>query len=147
MAGWSGPRVKLTIILFLLPTLLAILAFNVYPLVLNTYISFTNRNKFRPNPDCTAGLNGVLDPLCWPVFASGAPKGLGNPYKPIDPPLKNYDTLMGKLFTPESLLSLLKILIVIAPLFVANSVNHRLDRALTRPIAPGMVWLIAIVAV
>src|SRR5512141_2296991 len=110
MAGWTGRRATMTIILFLLPTVLAILVFNVYPLILNTYTSFTNRNQFRPNPDCTNGLNGVLDPLCWGVF--NAPKGLGSPYKLQTPILKNYDTLMGKLFTPTSMLALLKILII-----------------------------------
>ncbi|MCL5998792.1 MAG: sugar ABC transporter permease [Chloroflexi bacterium] len=147
MAGWSGRRKTLTILLFLLPTILAVLVFNVYPLILNTYISFTNRNRFRPNPDCTAGLNGVLDPLCWPVFSSGAPKGLGNPYKLQEPILKNYETLIGRLFTTESLLALLRILLALAPLVVVSQVNRRFDRGLTRPVSSGVVWLIAIVAV
>ena len=144
MAGWSGRRTTLTIVLFLLPTLLAVLVFNVYPLVLNTYTSFTNRNQFRPNPDCTNGLNGVLDPLCWGVFKN-APTGLGSPYRLQTPILKNYDTLAGKLLTPTSLLALLKIAIILVPLIVASQVNKRMDRALTRPVTSGVVWLIGFV--
>jgi arabinogalactan oligomer/maltooligosaccharide transport system permease protein len=145
MAGWSGGRTKLIILLFLLPTIVAVLIFNVYPLILNTYTSFTNRNQFRPNPDCANGLNGVLDPLCWGIFQ--APKGLGSPYRLQSPILKNYDTLAGKILTPESLLALLKIALIVAPLVVASQVNRRLDRRLTRPISSIAVWLIAIVAV
>ena len=144
MAGWSGRRTTLTIVLFLFPTLLAVLVFNVYPLVLNTYTSFTNRNQFRPNPDCTNGLNGVLDPLCWGVFKN-APTGLGSPYRLQTPILKNYDTLAGKLLTPTSLLALLKIAIILVPLIVASQVNKRMDRALTRPVTSGVVWLIGFV--
>jgi arabinogalactan oligomer/maltooligosaccharide transport system permease protein len=144
MAGWSGRRTTLTIVLFLLPTLLAVLVFNVYPLILNTYTSFTNRNQFRPNPDCTNGLNGVLDPLCWGVFKN-APTGLGSPYRLQTPILKNYDTLAGKLLTPTSLLALLKIAIILVPLIVASQVNKRMDRALTRPVSSGVVWLIGFV--
>ena len=143
MAGWSGRRTTLTIILFLLPTLLAVLVFNVYPLVLNTYTSFTNRNQFRPNPDCSNGLNGVLDPLCWGVFK--APTGLGSPYRLQTPLLKNYDTLAGKLLTPNSLLALLKIVIILVPLIVAGQVNKRFDKMLTRPVSSGLVWLAGIV--
>ena len=144
MAGWSGRRTSLTIVLFLLPTIVAILIFNVYPLILNTYTSFTNRNQFRPNPDCANGLNGVLDPLCWGVFK--APQGLGSPYRLQSPILKNYSILMGTLFTPASLLALLKIIIILAPLVVASQVNKRLDRGLTRSIPSGAVWLLAIIA-
>jgi arabinogalactan oligomer/maltooligosaccharide transport system permease protein len=145
MAGWSGRRTTLTIVLLLLPTLLAVLIFNVYPLVLNTYISFTNRNQFRPNPDCSNGLNGVLDPLCWGVLK--APQGLGSPYRLQNPILKNYDTLAGKLLTPTSLLALLKMAVILSPLVVASQVNKRLDRGLTRPISSLAVWLIALAAV
>lgn len=145
MAGWSGRRTTLTIVLFLLPTLLAVLVFNVYPLILNTYTSFTNRNQFRPNPDCTNGLNGVLDPLCWGVFKN-APTGLGSPYRLQTPILKNYDTLAGKLLTPTSLLALLKIAVIVVPLVVASQVNKRMDRALTRPVSSIVVWLFGFVA-
>ncbi|HEY3340795.1 MAG TPA: sugar ABC transporter permease [Anaerolineae bacterium] len=144
MAGWSGRRTTMIVVLFLLPTLLAVLVFNVYPLILNTYTSFTNRNQFRPNPDCANGLNGILDPLCWGVFKN-APTGLGSPYRLQSPILKNYDTLAGKLLTPQSLLALLKIAIMIAPLVVASRVNRRLDKGLTRSISSGMVWLIGFV--
>jgi arabinogalactan oligomer/maltooligosaccharide transport system permease protein len=61
------------------------------------------------------------------------------------PILKNYDTLAGKLLTPTSLLALLKIAIILVPLVVASQVNKRMDRALTRPVTSGVVWLIGFV--
>ena len=73
MVGWSGRRKALTILAFILPTILGILAFNVYPMILNTYISFTNKNKFHPNPDCENQLNDILVPTCWNVFEESAP--------------------------------------------------------------------------
>jgi len=147
MVTWKGSRKTLTVLLFLLPTLIGILIFNVYPIVLNSYISLTNRNKFRPNPDCSAGLNGVLDPLCWPGFADKAPKGLGSPYKLETPIYKNYADLMGKLFTGESMLALGKILLVFVPLVIANSLNRRFDRMMSRPVSSWLVWIGGVIAV
>lgn len=141
MTGWSGRRKTLVVLLFILPTLIGILIFNVYPIFLNTYISFTNRNKFHPNPDCGAGLNGVLDPLCWPMFRENAPKGLGEPYRLQEPLLKNYSTLIGKMFTGASMLALLKILLVLAPLIVAGRLNTHFNKQVTRPVSSGVVWL------
>ena len=48
MIGWSGRRKALTVLLFVGPTLLGILLLNVFPILLSTYVSFTNRNKFHP---------------------------------------------------------------------------------------------------
>src|SRR5690606_21300017 len=116
--------------------------FTVYPILLNTYISFTNRNKFRPNPDCEVTLTGLLDPLCWPVFRENAPKGLGKPYVLQDPILKNYDTLMGKLFQPEALLSLVLIGVVFIPLIGVNYYNKRQESKLEGKTSPGLLWIL-----
>lgn len=145
MSAWMGRRKWITVSLFLLPTILAILVFNVYPILLNTYISFTNRNKFRPNPDCEVTLTGLLDPLCWPAFRENAPRGLGNPYVLQDPILANYDALMGKLFQPEALLSLFLIIVVFAPLFGVNYFNKRQERKLDEKISPGLLWVLGII--
>ena len=51
MVGMSGSRKTLYVLAFTLPTILGLLIFNIYPTILNTYTSFTNRNKFRPYPD------------------------------------------------------------------------------------------------
>jgi len=142
MIGWSGRRKALTVLFFLLPTIIAILIFNVYPLILNVYTSFTDRNKFRPNPDCASGLNGVLDPLCWPVFRESAPTGLGRPYTLQDPLFKNYETLLGTLFTSEALSALVMVVLTLLPLVAAIVVNRRFDRLASRPLSSGMVWLI-----
>ncbi len=144
MVTWKGSRKGLTIALFLLPTIIGILIFNVYPILLNTYISFTNRNKFRPNPDCEVLLTGILDPLCWPQFREGARVGLGSPYRLADPLFANYQRLLGELFTAEGLLAFGTIFLVFTPLIAAVYVNRRFDREIDRPLSPGMVWLIAL---
>jgi len=126
--------------MFLFPTIVAVLIFNIYPTTLNIYISFTNRNKFRPNPDCTAGLTGVLDPLCWPSFRDNIPVGVAEPYRPITPIFKNYTDLLGTLFTPEALISLVQVLVCFVPLVVANSLNNRFSKQLMRPVPGWVVW-------
>ncbi len=144
MGAWRSGRKGLTIFLFLFPTLLGILVFNVYPIVLNTYISFTDRNRFRPKPDCEVVLSGILDPLCWPQFRERGAGGLGSPYKIANPVTANYSYLLGKLFTVDSVVAFGKIALVFLPLFGAAFVNKRLDRQIDRPISSGGVWLIAI---
>ncbi|OJX41292.1 MAG: ABC transporter permease [Chloroflexi bacterium 44-23] len=144
MSGWLGRRKWITITLFLLPTIIAILVFNVYPILLNTYISFTNRNKFRPNPDCSVTMTGILDPLCWPKFRDNAPKGLGSPYVLQDPIFGNYDTLMGKLFKPEALLSLLFVALVFIPIIAANYFSKKQERKIDKKITSGMVWILGL---
>lgn len=144
MANWSGRRRALYVLLFLFPTIIGILIFNIYPTVLNIYISFTNRNKFRPNPDCSLALSKGLDPLCWPVFQKSAPVGLGSPYKVVDPIYKNYTDLIGKMFTAEAVFALLKLLAIFIPLIIADRVNRYFNKNLTRPISPLAVWLIGI---
>jgi arabinogalactan oligomer/maltooligosaccharide transport system permease protein len=141
MVGWSGRRTTLTIIFFLLPTIIGLIIFNVYPILLNTYTSFTNRNKFRPNPDCEVALNSALDPLCWPVFKDKAPVGLGSPYRLADPIYKNYDDLVGKLFTPDALIALVKLLVCFLPLYIAGVLEKRLDQQLSRSVPTTVVWL------
>jgi len=144
MSGWLGRRKWATILLFLLPTILAVLVFNVYPILLNTYVSFTNRNKFRPNPDCDVVLTRLLDPLCWPAFRENAPTGLGKPYVVQDPLLGNYDTLMGKLFTPEALLALLLVAITFVPIVGANYLGKKQDRKIDKKIPTNLIWGIGI---
>jgi len=147
MVGWSGRRTTLTVLLFLLPTILGLLAFNVYPIVLNTYVSFTNRNKFHPNPDCNAGLNGALDPTCWPIFKGKAPVGLGTPYGVANPVFKNYGDLLGTLFNGDALLALLRMLLCFIPLFIAGFIDKRLDKQLSRSLSGFWVWVSGIVGV
>jgi arabinogalactan oligomer / maltooligosaccharide transport system permease protein len=141
MVGWTGRRTYITIFLFLLPTLVGVLMFSLFPIILNTYISFTNRNLNHPNPDCSYFLTGVLDPNCWPGFREKAPVGLAAPYKPQTPILKNYDALVGQLFNGSSLFALLRLALCLVPLFVAGTVNKRLDQGLTRVVPGWVVWL------
>lgn len=146
MAGISGRRKALIVLAFILPTILGILVFNVYPMILNTYISFTNKNKFRPNPDCTNPLNDLLVPTCWDVFEENAPVGLGQPFTFAEPILANYQTLIGDLFTPNVLLALLSIVVCIVPLFIGARIDKRLDQQLERKIPSILVWMLAIIA-
>ncbi len=141
MVGWSGRRVTLTIILFLLPTILGLLAFNVYPILVNTYISFTNRNNIHPNPDCNSGLNGVMDPNCWAVFKGNAPKGIATPYRIVSPILKNYGDLLGTLISVDALVALLKIIVCFIPILAVIIINRRLDKQVSRELSSFWVWI------
>jgi len=141
MVSWSGRRKALTILFFTFPTIIGILLLSVFPIILSTYVSFTNRNKFHPNPDCSAGLNGFLDPVCWPVFKDKAPKGLGEPYRLQAPLFKNYSELIGKLFTGEAVLALLQIAVCFVPLVVASYLNRRFEKQAIRPISSSTLWL------
>lgn len=141
MAIWSGSRRTLTILLFVAPTLLGILIFNIYPILFNTYISFTNRNQFRPNPDCSLTLTSILEPTCWPVFRDRAPRGTGQAYRLSEPVYGNYENLVGRLVTGEGLVALVRFLAIFLPLLVAGQLNKFYDRQLTRPVSPFIVWI------
>jgi arabinogalactan oligomer/maltooligosaccharide transport system permease protein len=145
MIGWSGRRKALIISLFLAPTLAGILLFNVFPIMLSSYTSLTNRNKFHPNPDCTLVATSVLDPVCWPVFRARAPKGLAQPYRTQTPLFKNYTDVLGELFTREALLAFLLIFICFIPLIVAGYLERRFDRQMTRPASSTTLWVSALV--
>ncbi|MDQ3248779.1 MAG: sugar ABC transporter permease, partial [Chloroflexota bacterium] len=145
MIGWSGRRKAAMIILFLAPTLLGILLLNIFPMLLSTYTSFTNRNKFHPNPDCTLTLTSVLDPVCWPMFRDRAPRGLAEPYRLQEPILQNYTDLVGKLFSREAFLALVLIVLCFTPLIVARILDQRFDRQITRPISSSLLWAGALV--
>ncbi|NDJ54733.1 MAG: sugar ABC transporter permease [Chloroflexi bacterium] len=145
MVGWSGTRKTLTILAFIVPTLLGIMVFSLYPIFFNIYISFTNRNQFRPNPNCQNTLTAIFEPSCWAWAGNEAPQGIGEPFAINDPLFRNYIDLLGDLFSPEALLSLLVIGLVLAPFFVAQAVNQRFGKEISRPVDPGWVWLGAIV--
>ena len=138
MIGWSGRRKTLTILLFIAPTLLGILIFSIFPIVLNVFISLTDRGKFHPNPDCTSALWKIVEPTCW---LGEPPKGLAEPFGFQQPVLKNYGDLLGKLFGGEALQALLYVAIAVLPLVVAWYLNRRFSRQLTRPVSSGVVWL------
>ncbi|MGD9145119.1 MAG: sugar ABC transporter permease [Anaerolineae bacterium] len=138
MVGWSGRRKTLTILAFVLPTLLAIVVFSVYPFIYNGFISLTNRGRFHPNPDCSQTIWKIVEPMCW---LGEPPQGLADPYSFNDPLLKNYGDLLGGLFTADSVLALGKVALAVVPLLVALFVNRRMGRRLTRPVPAWVVWL------
>lgn len=144
MAIWSGRRKMLTIFLFLAPTVIGILIFNIYPMVFNSYISLTNRNQFRPNPDCTVTATRLLEPSCWGVFGTSGPRGVGQAYRVQEPFYRNYTDLMGGLFSTAGMLSLARFAIFLVPLFVASRVNAYYDRQLSRPVNSLWIWLAAL---
>jgi arabinogalactan oligomer / maltooligosaccharide transport system permease protein len=146
MIGWSGRRKFLTMMGFLLPAIIGILVFSVYPIIVNTYISFTNKNSSHPNPDCTAGLNNVMIPTCWPVFRDKAPTGIAEPFRLATPLYKNYSDMFGLLFTQDALLGLLAIVVAIGvPWYAAGRINKHQEQQLTRSIPSALLWVIAIV--
>ena len=144
MIQWSGRRKYLNVLAFIGPTLIGILIFNIYPIIFNTYISFTNRNQFHPNPDCSVGLTGIFEPTCWDVFKKNAPSGLGTPFKLQEPLYANYTDLLGNFFTPPVLLATLNIFLCFVPLIVAGQVNKRFEKNFDRTLSPGTVTTIAI---
>jgi len=144
MVGWSGRRKTLTILLFVAPTLLGLLIFSIFPLVLNIFISATNRAKFHPNPDCTQTIWKIVEPTCW---LGNPPKGLAEPFGFQAPVYQNYTDLLGGLFGRAGLLALLRIVIALLPLLVAWYLNRRFDRQLTRPVSSWIVWLGGLVGV
>jgi arabinogalactan oligomer/maltooligosaccharide transport system permease protein len=145
MVQWSGRRRNLTVLAFIGPTLLGILLFSIYPIIYNTYISFTNRNQFHPNPDCSVGLTGVFEPTCWSVFKKNAPQGLGTPFRLQDPLYANYLDLLGDFFTGPVLLAAFQIFLCFVPLIIALQVNRRTTAQLDRSISPGMMTTIGVV--
>lgn len=145
MVQWSGSRKYLTVLAFIGPTLLGILIFNIYPIIFNTYISFTNRNQFHPNPDCSVGLTGIFEPTCWNVFKKNAPQGLGTPFRLQEPIYANYADLLGDFFTRPVLLAVFKIFLCFLPLIIAGQVNRRYRNQFDRPISSGMTITIALV--
>jgi arabinogalactan oligomer/maltooligosaccharide transport system permease protein len=142
MIGWSGRRKTLTILLFIAPTLLGLLIFSVFPLVLNVFVSLSNRGKFHPNPDCTQTIWKIVEPTCW---LGKPPTGLAEPFGFQIPIYQNYVDLLGGLFGRSGLQAVLCIVIALLPLLVAWYLNRRFDRQLTRPVSSWMVWLGALV--
>jgi arabinogalactan oligomer/maltooligosaccharide transport system permease protein len=142
MVGMSGRRKALYVLAFTLPTILGLLIFNIYPTILNTYTSITNRNKFRPYPDCSITLNNILVPYCWPAFEDNIPKrGTGKPFVIVEPLFDNYNTILGDVFTVKGLLNLALIVLCVVPVILAYQVDKRLDKQLERKIPSYLVWL------
>jgi arabinogalactan oligomer/maltooligosaccharide transport system permease protein len=145
MIGWSGRRKALALLFFIGPTMLGITLFSLYPILLSTFVSFTNRNRFRPNPDCTVFPINWIDPLCWPAFRDNIPQGLGSPYTIIDPLFQNYITVLGGLLTPTTLGAMALLVLCFVPLMLAPMVNRRFAKMANPPAPPGLVWLGALV--
>ncbi len=142
MVGMSGRRKTLYVLAFTLPTLIGLLIFNIYPTILNTYTSFTNRNKFRPYPDCSIKLNDILVPYCWERFEDNLPKlGTGKPFVIIEPLFANYQKILEGMFTAQGLLNLVWLVLCLVPLILAYQVDKRLEKQMERTVKSWMVWL------
>lgn len=144
MIGWSGPRKLFTVLLFIMPTMIGVAIVSLYPMIYNLYISFTNRNRFHPGPDCNDTLTGILDPTCW-TLTSTTYRPRGEPYSINDPPWKNYQDLLGELFSVDSLVAILLIAAVFIPVIIAYVALRRLNRR-TSPPAAWPIWLAGIAA-
>ncbi|HSJ56335.1 MAG TPA: sugar ABC transporter permease [Anaerolineae bacterium] len=138
MIGWSGRRKTLTILAFILPTLLGVVVFSVYPFIFNVFISLTDRGRFHPNPDCSQPLWRIVEPSCW---LSQTPRGIATPFSIHEPWYTNYVDLLGGLFQGPGIVSLLKIVITAIPLIGAWYLNNRFSKGLTRPVPGWVVWL------
>lgn len=144
MAQWKGWRKVLTVLAFIGPTLIGILIFSIYPILFNTYISFTNRNRYHPNPDCSITLTSILEPTCWKAFDKNRPTGMAEPFRIQDPLFANYTDLLGQLFTAAVMVAFLKIVACFIPLIVAGRVNKALEKRLERPVSAWVVTLAGI---
>ena len=142
MVGMTGRRKTLYVLLFTLPTIIGLLIFNIYPNILNTYTSITNRNKFRPYPDCNITLNKVLVPYCWPAF--NVPTG--RPFVIVQPIYANYQTIMKGLFTATGMFNLLLLVLCIVPLLVAYWLDRRMEKQMERRVRSWVLWLLALAA-
>jgi arabinogalactan oligomer/maltooligosaccharide transport system permease protein len=144
MVQWKGWRKALTVLAFTGPTLIGILIFSIYPILFNAYISFTNRNLYHPNPDCSITLTKILEPTCWSVFDKNRSTGMAEPFRIQDPLFANYIDLVGKFFTSVVLVAFLKIVACFIPLVVAGQVNKALGKRLERPVSAWVVTLLGI---
>ncbi|MGC9336030.1 MAG: carbohydrate ABC transporter permease, partial [Anaerolineae bacterium] len=138
MIGWSGRRKTLTILAFILPTLLGVVVFSIYPFIFNVFISLTDRGRFHPNPDCSDSLWRIVEPTCW---LSQEQRGIAEPFGVREPWFQNYVDLVGGLFQAPGPASLLRIVIAALPLVGAWYLNRRLAKGLTRPVPAWVVWL------
>jgi arabinogalactan oligomer/maltooligosaccharide transport system permease protein len=143
MIAWSGRKKALMILAFIGPTLLGILAFNIYPIIYNVFISFTNRNQYHPNPDCSIFPTSLIEPKCWPMFKASS--GASTAYTLQSPLFANYGTLVGQLLSGTGLLAILKIVVCFVPLIAAAQVNKYYDRKITRQIPGIVVWILGLV--
>jgi len=143
MVSWSGRKKALTIIAFIAPTLIGIVMFNIYPILFNVYISFTNRNQYHPNPNCEDTLSGIFEPSCWPMFKESS--GVSQPYRLQDPVFQNYADLIGQLFSAPGMIAIGKFVLVFIPLILASQVNKYYDKRITRPVSSFVVWMAALV--
>ncbi|MBU1750353.1 MAG: sugar ABC transporter permease [Chloroflexi bacterium] len=128
----------LTVLLFVAPTLIGISMFSIFPIILNVFISLTNRGKFHPNADCTQLVWRIVEPSCW---LGKPPEGLATPFNFLDPIYKNYVDLLGGLFSQDAIVALLQMGLALLPLLGAWYLNRRLDRQISRTISSGVVWL------
>jgi arabinogalactan oligomer/maltooligosaccharide transport system permease protein len=145
MVGWSGTRKTLTILAFVLPTLVGVAMFNIYPMIYNVFISFTNRGEFRPNPNCKDTLTSLLEPSCWAFTGAKPPEGLAEPFTIANPVLRNYSLVLGKLVSVDSLAPMLIMLACFVPLMAAWWLNQREGRKLQRDIPSTLIWGVGLV--
>jgi arabinogalactan oligomer/maltooligosaccharide transport system permease protein len=143
VVAWSGARKNLTVLLFILPTILGLLLTSIYPMIYQTFISFTNRNATYNRAPCEAGgLPKVLDPTCW-VQKKGVTLR-AQPYKYQDPPFKNYVRMFEKLVSNEALAALGKLLLFLLPIVVAWFVVRRVMEKRVSSAPTGWVWLLGL---
>lgn len=143
MIAWSRSRKFALILAFIGPALLGILLLNIYPILLSTYMSFTDRNRVRPLPDCEQVLTGLLDPICWPAFAESRPTGRGQPYRVQENLFENYQRLVGDIFSPTGLSALGRMVVPFVPLLGVWALARR--KELKLPGGASTWWALAII--
>jgi len=139
VVAWSGRRKTLTILLFIMPTILGLTLVSIYPMFYNVFIAFTNRNATYFRAPCEeSGLAKYIDPTCW-IQRGGVQRA--KPYTYKDPLLKNYTNLFEKLVSGEALGALGKILLMLLPLAAAWYVVRQVFEKRLSSSPTWWIWL------
>lgn len=126
LKGW---RKTALILGFLLPTLLGVIIFSLYPVLFNVYISFTNRSlvRYRPPESLLTCSPSDMGTYCWNA-----------------PLLDNYTRLFGPLLTGASLGAWARLALLTLPwvgVYVLTRRNR--DRTMTAAVT-WWVWPLAV---
>lgn len=131
---YRGFKKYLVVFLFVLPTLLGVALISFYPIAYNVYISLTNRNRFHyqvpEDPSvCDVGPDEEL------------PMGVYCIQRPL---LGNYIDLFEELVTVESLISLGRLALMVAPLILVAVASNQVHKRMISPPSTGWWWLVGL---
>jgi arabinogalactan oligomer/maltooligosaccharide transport system permease protein len=153
---YRGLRKYLIVLFFIAPTLLGVLMLNVFPILFNVYISFTNRNTYHyqtyePAPEERAAFveeHPALGAFAWDVLCPVMPALCCSPDRMMvyclrEPFYDNYVRLFEELFTTSSLTAMGKLVLTIVPLIAVSIAAGQVRKRTLSPPATWWWWLVA----